>query len=478
MTDQAPSIETREAPDVRQLPAVTGVRRRAGDLANGDVRGSAAAQASVRGQNLALVASLAFAAPEPISRAAIAAASGLTRSTVSRLVDDLVAGGVLRELAPQVSGRGRPATPVVPARGTFVGLGLEIAPTYVGARLVDLAGEVVAERIDEASLGGGADVDEAGGDGVTDAGGAGSTGVHAGEARHRQAGPGESGPRKAGSSAVDASVAALADVTARVLEADGRPDGVLVGCALAVPGLVGPDGVVLRAPNLGWRDIEVAHRLAERLPALRHHVIEVRNEAEWAAVAHALDAPGRPAASRTFFYVSGGVGIGGTSIVDGRPAVGRHGWGGEIGHTTVEPDGPDCACGSRGCLEQYLGREVLERALGMPVTAEPRRLREAVAADGQARSALERAGWALGVALANVVNLLDVDDIVLGGDLIGLVDLLRAPAEAEIARRVLAAPWSTVRIRAGRDDHPALTGAAQDMVSTVIDRPGVWAARG
>lgn len=419
-------------PQAREVATVTGVRLRAVEAGPGGLRGGGSAQASLRGQNLALVTSLAFSAPAPLSRAAIAAASGLTRSTVSRLVDDLVAAGVLRELAPQVAGRGRPATPVAPASGTFLGLGLEIAPTYVGARLVDLAGEVIAEQIHEVALSAGA---------------------------------------------VDDSIEALATVSDRVLRVVGASEGRLVGCALAVPGLVGSDGVVLRAPNLGWRDVAVAHRLAGRMPALRGQVIEVRNEAEWAAIAHGLDAPGRPAGSRTFFYVSGGVGIGGTSIVDGRPAVGRHGWGGEIGHTTIEPEGPACACGSRGCLEQYLGREALERAMGLPVTSEVASLCEAAERDGGARSALDRAGWALGVALSNVVNLLDVDDIVLGGDLIGLVDLLRAPAQAEIARRVLAAPWSTVSIRAGRDDHPALTGAAQDVLSAVVDRPGRWVSK-
>src|SRR5690625_3772206 len=115
-----------------------------GDVASGS---HGVGQASLRDRNLSVVASLAFASPEPVSRAALAAASGLTRSTVSRLVDELLAGGVLRELPRQVAGRGRPATPLAPARGTLAGLGLEISPSHLGARLLDLSGAVLAERV-------------------------------------------------------------------------------------------------------------------------------------------------------------------------------------------------------------------------------------------------------------------------------------------------------------------------------------------
>src|SRR5690606_28511591 len=109
-------------------------------------------QAALRDQNLAVVATPAFAAPEPIPRAAIAAASGPTRPTVSRLVDEPRGGGVLRERPRQVAGRGRPATPLAPARGTLVGLGLEVSPGYLGARLVDLSGEVLAGEVTPAHL--------------------------------------------------------------------------------------------------------------------------------------------------------------------------------------------------------------------------------------------------------------------------------------------------------------------------------------
>src|SRR5690625_515282 len=274
-----------------------------GDVASGS---HGVGQASLRDRNLSVVASLAFASPEPVSRAALAAASGLTRSTVSRLVDTLLAGGVLRELPRQVVGRGRPATPLAPARGTLAALGLEVSPSYLGARLVDLSGEVLAERVEPDHL--------------------------------------------EGSDPADV-LRRLAQLARNLLSANAGGFTSLVGVRLAVPGLVDRSGRVLRAPNLGWREVDVADHL-HGLPG-----VVLANEADLAALGHALDAPGRPAESGTFFYVSADIGIGGVYVVDGLPVVGRHGWAGEIGHTLVDPAGPVCTCCAVGCLEQYAGRD-------------------------------------------------------------------------------------------------------------------------
>ncbi|WP_324652420.1 ROK family transcriptional regulator [Georgenia sp. H159] len=380
-------------------------------------------QASLRDQNLSVVTTLAFAAAEPVSRAAIAAASGLTRSTVSRLVDELLAGGVLRELPPQIVGRGRPATPLTPARGTLAGLGLEVSPRYLGARLVDLSGAVLAELVVPEHLEG-------------------------------------SDPAQV--------LGRLGHLARDLLDASAGRWSALVGARLAVPGLVDSGGRVLRAPNLGWREVEPGGYLALGAPLV------VGNEADLAALAHALEAPGRPAGSRTFYYVSADIGIGGSSVVDGVPVCGRHGWAGEIGHTLVDPAGPRCTCGATGCLEQYAGRDALLAAAGLDADSPVRALVDAARAAGPARDAVERAGRALGVALANVVNLLDVDDVVLGGQFISLLPLLRHSLEGELHRRVLASPWLDVAIRPGLAGEPALTGSAYAALGDVVAAPSAW----
>lgn len=392
----------------------------------GRVPPAAVGQSALRDQNLTVVAQYVFGSVEPPSRAAVADGTGLTRSTVSRLVDVLLDGGLLRELDPVVPARGRPATPLAPAPGTLVGLGLEISPSYLGARMLDLTGAVVAEEVQERDL-----------EGVAPA-------------------------------------TALGDLSAlgRHLLTTTRAQGMtLAGGRVAVPGLVDADGHVLRAPNLGWRDVAVEQHLDDLGAPLA-----ARNEADLAAVAHAMAAPGRPAPDGTFFYVSANIGIGGATVVDGVPATGGHGWAGEIGHTLVDPGGPRCTCGAVGCLEQYAGRDAVLRAAGLPEVTTAGELAAAAERGGDAGEAVRRAGWALGIAIANVVNVLDIDDVVLGGQLIPLVDILRPAVEAQLAERVLAAPWLAVRLRPGRNGLPALTGGATDALSAVVAEPARWIA--
>ena len=114
-----------------------------------DVEGtSGARQSSLRASNLGLVARTVCASPEPISRAGVAVRTSMTRSTASRLVDDLVALGVLDELEPVgTTGPGRPATPLV-AGEKLVALGLQVNAGLLAARVVDLRGRVVAEQVE------------------------------------------------------------------------------------------------------------------------------------------------------------------------------------------------------------------------------------------------------------------------------------------------------------------------------------------
>ena len=104
-------------------------------------------QSSLRESNLSLVARTVCASPDPLSRAGLAARTSMTRSTVSRLVDELVAAGVLDELQPTtVTGRGRPATPLVAGAG-LAALGLQVDAGFIAARVVDLRGRIVAGRV-------------------------------------------------------------------------------------------------------------------------------------------------------------------------------------------------------------------------------------------------------------------------------------------------------------------------------------------
>ena len=390
---------------------------------------AAARQHTLRERNLELVARAVYEVPEPLSRAGVAAATGLARATVSTLVDQLVAAGLVRELPAVTGGRaGRPAVPLVPAARSVVGLGLEVNVDYLGARVLDLTGEVVTERVIPGAL-------------------------------H------DSDP-----TVVLGRLGALAREVSDGVAAEGMT---VAGARLALPGLVDPrTGLLEVAPNLGWSSLEPVPLLG-----LGDLDVRVANEAKLAALAE-LAGGGDLAAPDSFIFVSGDVGIGAAIVVDRELFLGERGWNGEIGHVVVDPAGPRCSCGAFGCLEQYAGKEAMMRAAGLPPDA-PLGALVAHLADGDAALPGDRAvmpaGRALGSALADFVNLFDVSTIVLGGAYTELLPWLRADVEAVLDDRVLAAPFVDLQVRAAQaGPHAALTGGAREVLQGVLADPSAW----
>lgn len=419
-------------------------------------------QASLREHNLGLVLRHIAAgtpAPDaggpgdagrPPSRADIAAMTGLTRATVSALVDDLLSGQLVTEVAPsRRTGAGRPALGLVLADHGPAGLGLEINVDYLAACVVDLTGRVRHRTIHRADQ------------------------------------------RLVGAAEV---LAHIADLAAGVRAEAERQGLVHAGTALAVPGLVTADGVVRLAPNLGWRDVDVPGILrghpaltagdatavrAVGVPGGRPAGgagLSVDNEANLAALGEL-----HTAGPASFLYVSGEIGIGAGIVLHGALLRGARGWSGELGHVAVRPDGPPCGCGACGCLEQYAGQDAILAAAGLSgreTTSNQAiaRLTElAEAGDPAALRALTAAGSALGVAVAGVVNLLDVDTVVLGGVYAPLAPWLVPAVTAEVAQRVLTARWAPVTVRASRlGGDAAVVGAAGSVVRTVLEHPARW----
>jgi predicted NBD/HSP70 family sugar kinase len=394
-----------------------------------------ARQRSLREANLALALRHVASAAVPASRADIAAATGLTRSTASTLVDALLAAGLIRELDPvATTGAGRPATGLVLSPDCAAGMGLEVNVDYLAVCVVDLGGSV----------------------------------------RHRAVALADQRGR-----APSAVLADLADLAASARDsamADGVP---VAGARLAVPGLVqSGQGLLRLAPNLGWRDVDVLRPLAEdsRLAGLS---LSVDNEANLAALGELYR--GGAEGAQSFLHVSGEIGVGAGIVLQGRLFRGVHGWGGEIGHMAIDPDGPVCACGSRGCLEQLAGQEVILRAAGLRTPAGTtmagqaglgRLVRRAEAMDPDLLFALEQAGTALGVAVAGVVNLIDVDTVVLGGLYAALAPWVQPPVEREVAGRVLAHPWSPVQVTVSQlGGDAAILGGAGAVLQEVLDHP-------
>jgi predicted NBD/HSP70 family sugar kinase len=376
-----------------------------------------AGQATVRRHNLALVLRT-VAAEEPVSRARVAARTGLTRGTVSSLVDELLAAGFVAELSPARGVPGRPANPLQLNRAGPAGLGVEIGVDAVGACVVDLSGTVRALRTVRSV--------------------------------HRDEPP-------AGA------LEPLARLTAEVV-AEAAGQGLRVaGAVAALPGVVGPDGVLERAPNLPrWHDVDVVARVGAALaPIVGDVVVRAGNEADLAALAERENGAGPD-----FLHVSGGIGVGAGVVLGGRPFHGAGGRAGELGHVVVDPDGPPCSCGGRGCLEQSAGLEPVLRAAGV---ADLDALATAVeAGDARCVAAVTGAGRALGVAVAGALNLLDVPAVVLGGAYPRLGPTFADAVEREVALRVVWRSPVAVRVSV-LGEGAALRGAAQSVVRELVD---------
>ncbi|MFF5181494.1 ROK family protein [Micromonospora sp. NPDC000316] len=398
-------------------------------------------QGSLRELNLALVLGRIAAADRPPSRADLATATGLTRATVSAVVEDLLAGQLVSEADPAPrAGAGRPARGLVLADQGPAGLGLEVNVDYLAVCVVDFAGQVRHRTVHRADL--------------------------------RPVAPADA-------------LAKLVELAGQARLHAAQQGLTLAGAALAVPGLVDDAGVVRLAPNLGWRDVPVpallgAHPpLTEQVPGVPALVVD--NEANLAALGELHCRPPGPA---SFLHISGEVGIGAGIVLDGALFRGVRGWSGEIGHFPVDPQGVPCRCGGRGCLEQYAGQEAIVAAAGLaraelPADTGTARLAElAEAGDPDALRALRDAGTALGVAVASVVNLLDLDTVVLGGGYAPLAPWLCPPVLAEIAGRVLTAAWSPVTVRPSiLGPEAAVVGAAGSVVRHIVGRPAGWLTR-
>ncbi|MEU1038476.1 ROK family transcriptional regulator [Streptomyces sp. NPDC005551] len=381
-------------------------------------------QQGMRRRNLARVMHT-VSAEGPLSRAAVASRIGLTRAAVSTLVDELTRSGLLEELGPERPGRvGRPGSALAVSGRGPAGLGAEIGVDHLAVCAVDLRGEVRARAVRH--------------------------GVNRG--RSPESVTGELGEL-------------VRQVVARADSEGLWP----AGLAVAVPGLVARDArTVVRAPNLDWHDTDLGALLPEDLP------LTVDNEANFGALAELWLGDGIP---RDFLHVSAEIGIGGAVVVDGRLLRGTRGFAGELGHVPVRPEGPECVCGGRGCLEQYAGEDAVLRAAGLAPVEDRVGLLAGRAAEGDedVRRALRGAGTALGIALTGAVNLLDPQTVVLGGALARLAPWLLPALEGELTRRTTGPACAVTVSRLGPEG--PLLGAAHSVVRAVLDDPAGAAAR-
>jgi predicted NBD/HSP70 family sugar kinase len=187
-------------------------------------------------------------------------------------------------------------------------------------------------------------------------------------------------------------------------------------------------------------------------------VVRVENEANLGAVAELVEGAGQGLSD--FVYVSGEIGIGAGVVLRGELFRGASGFAGEFGHLTIDPFGPPCGCGGRGCLERLAGQDALLRLAGWdsrmrhegPRPEWPGEMLAESARAGHARTleALSQVGHTLGIAIASLANLLDPEAVLLGGYFAPLSAWLSVPIEAELETRALAGRRMRCRVLPAR----------------------------
>jgi glucokinase len=227
--------------------------------------------------------------------------------------------------------------------------------------------------------------------------------------------------------APEAVVGRLADVARTAIAAHGPVASVGVG----VPGLYDPDrGTTEFLVNMpgGWHGVPVAGPLhaALGLP------MALINDARAFGLAELRLGAGRGV--RSIIGMTLGTGIGGVVAVDGHVLEGYKGRAGELGHQTIDPDGPWCNCGNRGCVEAYCRADQIVMACGTDTVEQA--VAAARAGDVRAIGGLADTGRYLGIGLANAIVVINPDRVVLGGGVAAAGDLILAPIRDEIARRV------------------------------------------
>ena len=341
------------------------------------------------------------------SRAEIARATGLSRSTVSSIVSDLIEAGLLTEHG-EASGvahgeaGGRP--PVLLSLNSSAGLavGVDFGHTHLRVALSDLSHEVLAESHREL------DVDHSAEQGLD----------------------------------------AAAELVDHVLEEAEADRERVLGVGMGLPGPINLSTGTVGSSSIlpGWVGVDAAAEMERRLRL----PVRVENDANLGALAEYVWGAGKDCTDVVYIKLSSGVGAG--LLLGGRLHAGAGGTAGEIGHVPAQNGTQICRCGSRGCLETVASARAIAEQVGAsrgePVST--RKLLELTAdQDPVASRLVAEAGREIGVALAGIVNLVNPDCVIVGGDLSAAGEVITDPVLESIRRYALASAAEQVRVVPG-----------------------------
>jgi N-acetylglucosamine repressor len=375
-----------------------------------------------------------------LSRAQLAQRTHLNKATISSLVEELIELGLIHENGMDTSGFGRPATMLDLDSQAGCIIGVEIGVGFISIILTNFTGKVIWRHFEELI-----------------------------------------------------SILNQEEITARIFQLlveareIARKDRIrLLGMGLALPGMVDVDrGVLIFSPNLQWQDVPLRQMFSEYsgLPVF------VDNDANAAALGEHLFGAARQ--EQHFLFIVAGVGVGGGLFLNGEIYRGAHGLAGEIGHTSlyVEQTRP-CRCGNRGCWENFANQSSLYERIRARLDVGRRSLitgilenqlsplnlsiinQAAEAGDREVLEAISETGAALGLGVANLVNIFNPEMVVIGGSLSILGKYILPAVEEVIEERTLEVMRKEIKILVSAFGSDAsVMGAVALVVREILSRP-------
>jgi N-acetylglucosamine repressor len=364
----------------------------------------------IRAMNRSIIINV-IKASGPIARAEIARQSGLSPATVTAIASELIDEGLIfeKDMGNSSGGR-RPILLAINPAGGYV-IGIKLTETQVIGALTDLEATVVAKKTDD---------------------------LHARDP--------------------EMVVEQLSRFVSELLKIGRLPKKKLIGIGIGLAGIVDSEqGMLRQSPFFGWKDLP----LGDLLQAKVHVPVYVDNDVNTLTLAEMWFGGGQGIDSFLVVTIGRGVGLG--IVVNGQFYRGTKGGAGEFGHTTIDPHGPICECGKRGCLEAYvsdpglvrMAGEAMERGeISRPIAQIDDLLALARAGDQGALAVLAQAGDILGQGVANLITIFNPQRIIISGEGTRAGDLLFKSMLASVARNVMPglANDTNIQIDAWGDD--------------------------
>jgi len=321
----------------------------------------------------------------PVCRRDIAAATGLSQGSVTKLAKQMIDAGFVVETASITTGPGRPLVPLAVVAERQFAVGIKVMADQIIAVLVDLSGSVrqsIRETLDCRDP--------------------------------------------------EAVIERIVRMTHRLLERVPAPAARIAGVGVGIGGHVDRmTGTIMHSPALHWPVFPLGRRLqaAVGLP------VAVENDVNALTLAEEWFGAGRGV--RSFALVTIGAGVGAGLVINGELWTGATGAAGEFGHLIVDPEAPRCDCGRRGCLQSAVNDEAIitaaSAALGRQVTSLDEVYRGAEQGSQPAQQVIERAGRALGHGLALLLNLINPELVIMSGEGMHDSPFLMGPLRDQLA---------------------------------------------